>query len=72
MKATGVVRRLDDLGRLVIPKEIRKQYRLREGDNIEIFTDEERIIIQKFDALSKYTEEIIVTVSYTHLRAHET
>lgn len=58
MKATGVVRRLDDLGRLVIPKEIRKQYRLKEGDNIEIFTEDERIIIQKFDTLSKHVEEI--------------
>lgn len=58
MKATGVVRRLDDLGRLVIPKEIRKQYRLKEGDSIEIFTEEDRIIIQKFDTLSKHIEEI--------------
>lgn len=58
MKATGVVRRLDDLGRLVIPKEIRKQYRLKEGDSIEIFTDDERIIIQKFNTLTKHIEEI--------------
>ena len=39
MKSTGIVRRLDDLGRLVIPKEMRRQYRLKEGDSIEFFTD---------------------------------
>ncbi len=58
MKATGIVRRLDDLGRLVIPKEIRKQYRLKEGDSIEFFIDNDRIVIQKFDLLSRHLEEI--------------
>ena len=46
MKSTGIVRRLDDLGRLVIPKEMRRQYRLKEGDSIEFFTDGERIVIE--------------------------
>ena len=41
MKATGVVRRIDDLGRIVIPKEIRKTLRIKEGDPLEIFTDKE-------------------------------
>ena len=41
MKATGVVRRIDDLGRVVIPKEIRKTLRIKEGDPLEIFTDKE-------------------------------
>ena len=41
MKATGVVRRIDDLGRVVIPKEIRKTLRIKEGDPLEIFTDRE-------------------------------
>ncbi|MDE6475909.1 MAG: AbrB/MazE/SpoVT family DNA-binding domain-containing protein [Erysipelotrichaceae bacterium] len=58
MKATGIVRRLDDLGRLVIPKEIRKQYRIKEGDSLEFFIDNDRIIIQKYDLLSQYLEEI--------------
>lgn len=62
MKATGVVRRLDDLGRLVIPKEIRKQYRLKEGDSIEFFTENEQIIIQKYDVLSKHMEEVELMV----------
>ena len=60
MKATGIVRRLDDLGRLVIPKEIRKQYRLKEGDSIEFFTENDRILIQKFDIMSKNIEEISI------------
>lgn len=47
MKATGVVRRIDDLGRIVIPKEIRKTLRIKEGDPLEIFTDREGGIILK-------------------------
>ena len=58
MKATGIVRRLDDLGRLVIPKEMRRQYQLREGDSIEFFTEEDRIIIEKHNVFSRYMEEI--------------
>ena len=46
MKATGVVRRIDDLGRVVIPKEIRKTLRIKEGDPLEIFTDKEGNILQ--------------------------
>ena len=45
MKATGVVRRIDDLGRIVIPKEIRKTLRIKEGDPLEIFTDKEGEVI---------------------------
>ena len=41
MKATGIVRRIDDLGRVVIPKEIRRTRRIREGEPLEIFTDRE-------------------------------
>lgn len=62
MKATGIVRRLDDLGRLVIPKEIRKQYRLKEGDSIEFFIENDRIVIQRFDVLSKHMEEINIMI----------
>jgi stage V sporulation protein T len=39
VKATGIVRRIDDLGRIVVPKEIRRTLRIREGDPLEIFTD---------------------------------
>ena len=45
MKATGIVRRIDDLGRVVIPKEIRRTLRIREGDPLEIFTDREGDIL---------------------------
>ena len=47
MKATGIVRRIDDLGRVVIPKEIRRTMRIREGDPLEIFTDTEGGVILK-------------------------
>lgn len=43
MKATGIIRRIDDLGRIVIPKEIRKHLGIREGDPLEIFIDEENL-----------------------------
>ena len=48
MKATGIVRRIDDLGRVVIPKEIRRQMGIREGDPLEIFTDDDSICLKKF------------------------
>ena len=49
MKATGIVRRIDDLGRIVIPKEIRRTLRTREADPLEIFTDREgEIILKKY------------------------
>ena len=47
MKATGVVRRIDDLGRIVIPKEIRRTMRIREGDPLEIFTDKDGGVVFK-------------------------
>ena len=47
MKATGIVRRIDDLGRIVVPKEIRKVLRIREGDPLEIFTGKEGEIVLK-------------------------
>ena len=47
MKATGIVRRIDDLGRVVVPKEIRKQLHIRDGDPLDIFTDREGEIILK-------------------------
>ena len=57
MKATGVVRRIDDLGRLVIPKEIRKVHHIKEGDPLEIFTDKEgEIILKKYSPIGELTE----------------
>ena len=48
MKATGIVRRIDDLGRVVIPKEIRRTLRIKEGTPLEIFTDGDYIILRKY------------------------
>lgn len=54
MKATGIVRRIDDLGRVVIPKEIRRTLRLREGCPLEIFTDREgEIILKKYSPMAE-------------------
>jgi len=47
LKATGIVRRIDDLGRIVIPKEIRRTLKIREGDPLEIYTDSEGEVILK-------------------------
>ncbi|MBS6601132.1 MAG: stage V sporulation protein T [Clostridium sp.] len=57
MKATGIVRRIDDLGRVVIPKEIRRTLRIREGDPLEIFTDREGgIILKKYSPINELTD----------------
>ncbi len=54
MKATGIVRRIDDLGRVVIPKEIRRTMRIREGEPLEIFTDKEgEVIFKKYSPLGE-------------------
>ena len=52
MKATGIVRRIDDLGRVVIPKEIRRTMRIREGDPLEIYTTREgEVIFKKYSMM---------------------
>lgn len=57
MKATGIVRRIDDLGRVVIPKEIRKTLRIREGDPLEIFVDREgEVILKKYSPINELGE----------------
>ena len=57
MKATGVVRRIDDLGRVVIPKEIRKTLRIKEGDPLEIFTEKEgEVILKKYSPIGELSE----------------
>lgn len=57
MKATGVVRRIDDLGRVVIPKEIRRHLRIKEGNSLEIFVDRQgEIILKKYSPIEDITE----------------
>ncbi len=63
MKATGIVRRIDDLGRVVIPKEIRRTLRIREGDPLEIYTSADgSITLKKYSPifeLSQYAEQLV-------------
>ena len=57
MKATGIVRRIDDLGRVVIPKEIRRTMRIREGDPLEIYTSNDgEVIFKKYSAIGEMSE----------------
>ncbi len=57
MKATGIVRRIDELGRVVIPKEIRRTLRIREGDPLEIYTDEEgEVILKKYSPIEDLSD----------------
>ncbi len=73
MKATGIVRRIDDLGRVVIPKEIRRTLRIRESDPLEIFTDREgEIILKKYSPIGElgtlaklYAESLSQTLGCT-------
>ena len=57
MKATGIVRRVDDLGRIVIPKEIRRTLRIREGDPLEIYTEKDGgVIFRKYSPMGDLQE----------------
>ena len=57
MKATGIVRRIDDLGRVVIPKEIRRTLHIREGDSLEIYTDKDgEVIFKKYSPMGDLTD----------------
>lgn len=53
MKATGIVRRIDDLGRIVIPKEIRRSMRIREGEAMEIFLEDNCVCLKKYTTLDE-------------------
>lgn len=68
MKSTGIVRRIDELGRVVIPKEIRKTLKIREGDTLEIYVEKGSIILRKFSHLNNFTstaDRIVSIVSNT-------
>ena len=70
MKATGIVRRIDDLGRVVIPKEIRKTLKIKEGMPLEIYTDEEGgIILRKF---LPFSEMNTLFIEFAKCVAHQT
>lgn len=62
MKSTGVVRRVDELGRIVLPIEIRKILDIKQKDAVEIFTDNDRIVLQKYQPACVFcnnTEDVI-------------
>ena len=66
MKATGIVRRIDELGRVVIPKEIRSTLRLKSGDPLEIFTDRDELMLKKYSpiaSLEKFSEGTVKSLS---------
>ena len=66
MKATGIVRRIDELGRVVIPKEIRRTLRIKEGDPLEIFTDRDELMLKKYSpiaTLEKFSEATAKTLN---------
>ena len=65
MKATGIVRRIDDLGRVVIPKEIRRTMRIREGDPLEIYTSKEGEVIFKKYSLMGGVDEFAAQICET-------
>ena len=75
MKATGIVRRIDELGRVVIPKEIRRTMRIREGDPLEIFTDRDgEVILKKYSPIGElssfakeYTDALSQVLGHTAL-----
>ena len=75
MKATGIIRRIDELGRIVIPKEIRKTLRIKDGDNLEIFVEgEEKIVLKKYSLMKKlddfaqnFTDSIFSFIKYNIL-----
>lgn len=77
MKATGIVRRIDDLGRVVIPKEIRRTLRIREGDPLEIFVDRDgEVILKKYSPIGElgefakeYADSLYEAVGHTALIA---
>ena len=60
MKATGIVRRIDDLGRVVIPKEIRRTCNIREGDPLEIFLQDGAVVFEKYNP--GYRDDLMATL----------
>ena len=75
MRATGIVRRIDELGRVVIPKEIRRTLRIREGDPLEIFTDHDgEVVLKKYSPIGEiaaiardYTDSLYRTLGHVAL-----
>lgn len=56
LKSTGVIRRIDELGRIVVPKEIRRHLGIRDGESLEIFTEDDKIILKKYSKVLEYAD----------------
>lgn len=72
MESTGIVRRMDELGRVVIPKELRRTMRIREGEEVEVFATEDALVLKKFSAIDKmasfradYVSSVYRTTGFT-------
>lgn len=59
MKSTGIIRKIDELGRIVIPKEIRKTLNIKESEDLEIFIEEEKIILKKYYRMNNFKDKTI-------------
>ena len=64
MKNTGIVRKVDELGRIVIPKEIRKIFRIEEKDGLEIYVEDDRIILKKYEPADIFTGSMEDLIDY--------
>ncbi|WP_125153130.1 AbrB/MazE/SpoVT family DNA-binding domain-containing protein [Clostridium rectalis] len=64
MKSTGVVRRMDQLGRIVFPKELRRTLSLEEGDGLEIYTEGETIVLKKFEPACIFCSEASEVINF--------
>lgn len=64
MKSTGVVRKVDELGRIVIPVELRRNLDIAEGDALEIYTEDEQIILKKYEPSCVFCSEAKDTIHY--------
>ena len=63
MKTTGIVRKIDELGRIVLPKELRKCLNINTGDDFQIRVEEEKIILEKYSYLKNYEQEILKIIN---------
>lgn len=70
MKSTGIIRRIDELGRIVIPKEIRKSLRINEGENLEIYIENDSIVLKRFSSIKSICDlaQQLTDVTYSYIK----
>ena len=64
MKSTGIVRRVDELGRIVLPIELRRSLNINERDTLEIFVDDEKIVLKKYEPADIFTGNMVYLIEY--------